>query len=610
MADLQPQVAGIAHLAAATADAAAELPLGGGPPLSQWDNLSGKLQQPTGMPSGWGSQHDWYSNSRHAASASSTMPMPTSISTPVVMPASIQGQQSGSRNTKTRPSKQSKMPNNASDITSTTNITNNNASTPTPTTTAASNSTANNKTNNNTSSSSNEAASSSSKGSGSGNVKSSSSSSRAAGKQSESSSSFAASGKATTEQATEANAALAAALAIPPSKNPSNISQSPSPPDSCSSEDAGTSKPSSYEEVVPEPEAELFETIETTIPEETHMGPSCAKSEAIGGSSVSGTVSTKASQSQGCSSSDKSTSSNHSTGGSASSGHNGEAKRPSHTAKSGTIGSSSGMEPTIHEAGPSAHDAPPNASGAKGKDGSEAQTSPISDLASQQTVSVTDSSDTLKSHLMEVRNEDENSMLVVRRINRLGFRAGDILRAHYESYGPIVKVLVAHSQAGVKTKNGRPASSKPRTRPGCLGIIVFKSSDSARQALADGEMQMINGCEIHVQCFMGSAAKRNAKTDTSSSRSGDSNNGQSGSAGATNATSGTGSSSRYSGRDGDVGSSGTDESTSLSCSRPSGNGSADGEARGNEITQGQSKGQMKGESSNDAPSAVMPDRQK
>lgn len=158
---------------------------------------------------------------------------------------------------------------------------------------------------------------------------------------------------------------------------------------------------------------------------------------------------------------------------------------------------------------------------------------------------------TLRSHLVQIQNDDASCIFVVRRINKLGFRSQEILWQHYSQYGEVAKVLVAHSSAKLSPE----LRSQSRARPGGLGIIVMRNAQSVKRILSPGEAQRIAGHEIHVQSFV----RPKVTNDSSSSGSGSSGRSETSLSGG--ASKGLTS---FSGRDGDVGSSDTSEGPSSS----------------------------------------------
>jgi hypothetical protein len=104
----------------------------------------------------------------------------------------------------------------------------------------------------------------------------------------------------------------------------------------------------------------------------------------------------------------------------------------------------------------------------------------------------------IASHLNELEKEDPNKILILRRINRLGFNSGDILKQHYERYGPVSKVLLSNAHA---RQEGTPYPV--RLRPSGIGYILFERAEDAACALAEGETHVVAGVEIFARGFQG-----------------------------------------------------------------------------------------------------------
>lgn len=104
---------------------------------------------------------------------------------------------------------------------------------------------------------------------------------------------------------------------------------------------------------------------------------------------------------------------------------------------------------------------------------------------------------TLSSSLQLLADEDPDCLFIVRRINKLGFKAPKRLKRYFSSCGPVSQVLTAHSTVHAK---GDPALY-PRRRPSSLGFVHMATPEGARRALALGEEQTVDHCVISVQRF-------------------------------------------------------------------------------------------------------------
>lgn len=84
--------------------------------------------------------------------------------------------------------------------------------------------------------------------------------------------------------------------------------------------------------------------------------------------------------------------------------------------------------------------------------------------------------------------------MIARKINRLGFDSAAVLKAHYEQYGSVFKVLVSQSHE-------KQRGTKQRVRPSGIGYIVFDRAEDASLALAAGLSQVVAGQEIFAKAF-------------------------------------------------------------------------------------------------------------
>jgi hypothetical protein len=104
---------------------------------------------------------------------------------------------------------------------------------------------------------------------------------------------------------------------------------------------------------------------------------------------------------------------------------------------------------------------------------------------------------TLSSSLRLLENEDPDCLLIVRRIGKLGFKAARSLKKHYSAYGHVTKVLLAHSTARQYCDN----QFTVKRRPSNLGFIQMATAEGAKKAIAEGEIQEIEGVSVSVQKF-------------------------------------------------------------------------------------------------------------
>jgi hypothetical protein len=104
--------------------------------------------------------------------------------------------------------------------------------------------------------------------------------------------------------------------------------------------------------------------------------------------------------------------------------------------------------------------------------------------------------ETLRTHLEALADEDPNRILIVRRINRLGFESPQHLQNHFAEFGTVCRVFVAHSR--VKPSAKRPV---PRVRPAGLGFVLMETAEDAHKVANSGPQMMINDVSIEVKLY-------------------------------------------------------------------------------------------------------------
>jgi len=105
--------------------------------------------------------------------------------------------------------------------------------------------------------------------------------------------------------------------------------------------------------------------------------------------------------------------------------------------------------------------------------------------------------DTLRSHLQALQDKDPQCVLIVRKINRLGFESPNVLSAHFSSYGQVEHVFVAHSHVRCQNRGVLAA----RLRPSGLGFLVMALKEDAEKIMQDGDEHTVQGVSIKVQRF-------------------------------------------------------------------------------------------------------------
>jgi len=110
---------------------------------------------------------------------------------------------------------------------------------------------------------------------------------------------------------------------------------------------------------------------------------------------------------------------------------------------------------------------------------------------------------TLRTHLEQMNGEDQRCILVVRRINRLGFQSPSLLEEYFQRFGGAKHVFVAHSRVKPSTK--RPAY---RIRPAGLGFVVMGSFEAAEEVM-EVTSHEIHGCVIEMSFYKDRAGDLN-----------------------------------------------------------------------------------------------------
>jgi len=140
--------------------------------------------------------------------------------------------------------------------------------------------------------------------------------------------------------------------------------------------------------------------------------------------------------------------------------------------------------------------APPPASLPKPIATEESQMSQDNASGTKCTVSGFEQGETLRTHLEILANEDPNRILLVRRINRLGFDSPLHLEKKFSEFGSVTRVFVAHSRVKPSTK--RPV---PRVRPAGLGFVLMDTAEDAHTVASNGPLMMINNVSVEVKLY-------------------------------------------------------------------------------------------------------------
>lgn len=102
----------------------------------------------------------------------------------------------------------------------------------------------------------------------------------------------------------------------------------------------------------------------------------------------------------------------------------------------------------------------------------------------------------LRSDLEMLRHAQPETVLIVRKIKKLGFESPEMLKQHFAQYGRVSEILVAHSHV-------KPTAKRPngRVRPAALGFVIMGSAEGAQKAFEAGVTQMVSGCPIELGPF-------------------------------------------------------------------------------------------------------------
>ncbi|CAK0873550.1 unnamed protein product [Prorocentrum cordatum] len=113
---------------------------------------------------------------------------------------------------------------------------------------------------------------------------------------------------------------------------------------------------------------------------------------------------------------------------------------------------------------------------------------------------------TIGSCLQSLCREDSQHVVIVRRVNALGFETSRALATHFSAFGRVRRVLVTQSK--VVAPSGRS-----RTRPGGIAYVVMADAESAGRILQAGPQQTVASRSIAVEPYapLGGAAAAAAR---------------------------------------------------------------------------------------------------
>lgn len=132
--------------------------------------------------------------------------------------------------------------------------------------------------------------------------------------------------------------------------------------------------------------------------------------------------------------------------------------------------------------------------------------------------------------MSSLREFDRNQVLMVRKINQLGFESEEVLKAHYAQYGEVKRVYLSRClvRARAEWVQRKTALSKGaayevkewRQRPSTLGFIVMGSAAEVQAILAEGKLQQVyfpktqQNVTIHAEPFQWKEEANAAKNDS------------------------------------------------------------------------------------------------
>ena len=105
-------------------------------------------------------------------------------------------------------------------------------------------------------------------------------------------------------------------------------------------------------------------------------------------------------------------------------------------------------------------------------------------------------SGSLRQDLELLRQRQPEHVIIVRKIKKLQFDSPTLLNEHFNQYGEVKELLVAHSHV-------KPTAKRPngRVRPAALGFVVMADEEAAQKALSAGVDQMIHGVSVELAPF-------------------------------------------------------------------------------------------------------------
>jgi hypothetical protein len=100
----------------------------------------------------------------------------------------------------------------------------------------------------------------------------------------------------------------------------------------------------------------------------------------------------------------------------------------------------------------------------------------------------------LRDNLQRLATFESSRVLMVKKINKLGFNSNRVLQQFFSKFGKVEEVLMTHSI------DKRSGADKPRYRPAGIGFMVVESSDVAAAILQRPEYSIL-GVDVIVDKF-------------------------------------------------------------------------------------------------------------
>jgi hypothetical protein len=98
---------------------------------------------------------------------------------------------------------------------------------------------------------------------------------------------------------------------------------------------------------------------------------------------------------------------------------------------------------------------------------------------------------TLKENLRQLSSLDPKTVILVRKISKLGMNSPQLLEIYFSQFGPVKKVFISHA---IEKPQGR--RTQPRWRPATLGFVAMENVEDAEKAMQRGTEQTVLGVTI------------------------------------------------------------------------------------------------------------------